>query len=132
MGRIFAAVFGEEGPPDFSWGIHAHHLFTVALCLLGTTLPDGPMGEGAMCILLGEGGSLWITIALLRPSRANFLMRFYSFLLSRLAGVLVSLHIARQCPPTTRALLMFLVVGLVYDNWKTLSKMRTSLRAKSS
>ena len=40
--------------PDFSWGIHAHHLFTVVLCALGTNLPAGPVLEGAICILLGE------------------------------------------------------------------------------
>ena len=47
-------VTGEEGPPAFSWGVHAHHFFTVVLCALGTTLPPWPVREGAICILLGE------------------------------------------------------------------------------
>ena len=47
-------VTGEEGPPIFSWGVHAHHFFTVVLCAVGTILPPWPVREGAICILLGE------------------------------------------------------------------------------
>ena len=43
----------QRGIADFSWGIHAHHLFTVLLCALGTNLPPSLVLEGAVCILLG-------------------------------------------------------------------------------
>ena len=51
---VSGCVTGEEGPPVFSWGVQAHHFFTVILCAVGTTLDARPVREGAICILLGE------------------------------------------------------------------------------
>lgn len=53
---VSACVAGVDGKPVFSWGVHAHHLFTVVLCAVGTTLPPWPVAEGAFCIMLGEFG----------------------------------------------------------------------------
>lgn len=93
---VSACVAGVDGKPTFSWGVHAHHLFTVVLCALGTTLPPRLVAEGALCILLGELGSLWISVTMLRPTPSNFAIRFYSFSISRAAGVLLALDIVRQ------------------------------------
>ena len=73
--------------PLFSWAIHAHHFFTVFLCLLGSALPPWLEDQGAVCIMLGEAGSLWITVTLLWPTPTNFILRFYSYLTTRIAGV---------------------------------------------
>ena len=156
-------VTGEEGPPAFSWGVHAHHFFTVVLCALGTTLPPWPVREGAICILLGEvrripaiarailsewsasydlrfarrsrchfvsrlfrrarapslvlvcsqGGSLWITVTLLRPTALNFAIRYYSFLISRVVSILLAFDIARQIDYLPTQLVRERVAGLV-------------------
>ena len=75
-GTINVAARRQRVTPDFSWGIHAHHLFTVLLCALGTNLPASLTLEGAVCILFGEAGSLWISVCLLRPSPLNFTIRY--------------------------------------------------------
>ena len=55
VGTINAApVRQRRRTADFSWGVHAHHFFTVLLCALGTNLPASLVDEGAVCILLGE------------------------------------------------------------------------------
>lgn len=46
----------SSGPPHFSWAVHTHHIFTFALCVLGTTLPPWLEDEGAVVVLLGEFG----------------------------------------------------------------------------
>lgn len=112
---------GSDGAPEFTWGVHAHHLFTAVLCAIGTTLPPWPVAEGAVCVLLGETGSLWITWTLLWPTPTNFRIRFYSFLVTRVAGVLIALDIMRQLgSPWKRGVMLAMVVGLCYDNWGTL------------
>jgi len=119
-----------EKPDYYSYAVHVHHFFTAALCALGTTLPPWLEDEGAVCILIGEAGSLWITITLLYPTALNFILRFYTFLASRTAGVLIALHIAYRLEhPVPRALLVAMGVGIARDNWKTLGKMRTNAKA---
>mmetsp|Transcript_7712 Transcript_7712/g.23880 ORF Transcript_7712/g.23880 Transcript_7712/m.23880 type:complete len:265 (-) Transcript_7712:290-1084(-) len=126
---ISAAIAGSAGPPTFSWGVHAHHGFTLLLCLLGTTLPPWLEVEGAVAILLGEAGSLWITITLLRPTRTNFLLRLLTFFASRLCAVPIAIDVLRQCEsPLTFYPLLAGVAGLVYDNVRTLLRMRYHAR----
>jgi len=127
---VSGCVAGADGKPTFSWGVHAHHIFTIFLCALGTTLPPWPIIEGAICILLGEAGSLWITVTMLRPNRANFLIRYYAFVATRVCGVLISLDIMRQVPwVRTRVLLLLFTAGLVYDNYRTLAQMTRGMKA---
>jgi len=99
---VSACVAGVDGAPVFSWGVHAHHLFTVVLCAIGTTLPPKPVAEGAVCILLGELGSLWITVTMLWPKPYHFAIRFFTFATSRLLAVIISLDIMRQVLVATR------------------------------
>jgi len=117
--------------PDFSWSVHAHHIFTIVLCALGPNLPPWPVVEGAFCILLGEAGSLWITITLLRPNALNYSIRFWSFLLTRVLGFSIALDIARQISywPVLLAWLT-LVSGLFADNFRTLSRMADTRQGK--
>ena len=115
---VSGCVAGRDGSPVFSWGVQAHHLFTVILCALGTALPPWPVKEGAVCILLGEAGSLWISVALLRPTPLNFAIRYNTFVISRVCGVLIALDIARQLENGLFQLIFVgLVIGLCYDNW---------------
>jgi len=110
--------------PDFSWSVHAHHIFTIVLCALGPNLPPWPVVEGAFCILLGEAGSLWITVTLLLPSELNYSIRFWSFLTTRVLGFSIALDIARQISywPVLIAWTL-LVGGLFADNFRTLNRM---------
>ncbi len=52
-------AIGIDRRPAFNWGVHAHHIFTITLCALGSTLPPWLEIEGAVCILFGEFGSCW-------------------------------------------------------------------------
>lgn len=124
------AAFRDAEKPTFSYSVHVHHFFTFGLCMLGTTLPAWLEDEGAVAILIGEAGSLWITITLLWPNALNFILRFYTFLASRTLGVLLALDIARQLQHwAPRAMLIAMGVGIAHDNWKTLGKMRTNAKA---
>ena len=117
---VSGCVAGVEGPPTFSWGVHAHHLFTIALCALGTTLPPWLEDEGAICILVGEAGSLWITVTLLWPTALNFRLRLLSFVLSRVTGVAIALWIVvRLESAATQLVLLAMMAGLVHDNLRT-------------
>ncbi|KAL1525410.1 hypothetical protein AB1Y20_020269 [Prymnesium parvum] len=124
---VSACVAGADGRPVFSWGVHAHHLFTVVLCAIGTTLPPWPVTEGAICIVLGELGSLWITITMLKPTPTNFAIRFFTFTVSRTFSFLIALDVLRQVHSfVTRALMLGMMVGLCIDNWGTLIAMADS------
>lgn len=121
---VSGCVAGSGRKPVFSWAVHAHHVFTLVLCLLGPNLPAQAVSEGAVCILLGEAGSMWITVTLLRPTRINFAIRLWSFLISRAIGVLIAIDILRQIEaPATQAILLAMILGLIYDNSKTLHAM---------
>ena len=123
------AAFRDSETPTFSYSVHIHHVFTVALCALGTTLPSWLEDEGAVCVLIGEAGSLWITVTLLWPTSLNYILRFYTFLITRMLGVLLALDIARQLThPLPRVLLLAMGLGIAHDNWKTRGKMRTGAR----
>ena len=117
-------VGGGRIGPDFSWGVHAHHIFTIVLCALGPNLPPWPVVEGAFCILLGEAGSMWISITLLWPNPLNYMIRFWAFLVTRVLAFTIALDIARQISywPVLLAWLV-LVTGLFFDNFRTLSRM---------
>ena len=123
------AAFRDSETPTFSYSVHIHHVFTAGLCALGTTLPAWLEDEGAVAILIGEAGSLWITVTLLWPTATNFILRFYTFFASRALGVLLALDIARQLETLLpRLLLLAMGLGIAHDNWKTLGKMRTGAR----
>lgn len=123
------AAFRSNEKPHFSYSVHVHHFFTVALCALGTTLPDWLEDEGAVVILIGEAGSLWITVTQLWPTAMNFILRFYTFFLSRVIGVLLALDIGRQMDHwLPRLLLLAMGLGISHDNWKTLGRMRTNAK----
>jgi hypothetical protein len=110
------AAFRDSEKPTFSYSVHIHHVFTVALCALGTTLPSWLEDEGAVCVLIGEAGSLWITVTLLWPTALNYILRFYTFLASRALGVLLALDIARQLThPLPRVLLLAMGIGIAHD-----------------
>ena len=127
------AAFRNTERPLFSYSVHAHHFFTIVLCALGTTLPAWLEDEGAVCVLIGEAGSLWITVTLLWPSALNYIQRFYTFFISRVLGVLLALDIARQLESwVPRVLLFAMGAGIAHDNWKTLGKMRTSAKHSRS
>ena len=112
------AAFTDTERPTFSYAVHIHHIFTVSLCALGTTLPAWLEDEGAVCIVIGELGSLWITITLLWPTPINFILRFYTFFASRALGGALALDIVRQLQSTLpRALLVMCAVGIAHDNW---------------
>ena len=115
--------------PVFSWSVHAHHVFTVVLCLLGPNLPANVASEGATAILVGEAGSMWITVALLNPTPLNFRIRLWSFAISRVIGVFLAVDILRQIDaPVMQALLLMMVLGLVYDNANTFRAMWANRR----
>jgi len=126
---VSGCVAGATGAgASFSWGVHAHHLITVLLCALGTALPPWPVKEGAMCILLGEAGSLWISVTLLRPTPLNFAIRFYTFVISRALGFLIALDIARQLEsPLRRWVFISLAFCMIWDNWRTMNAMRKNM-----
>ena len=129
---VAGCVAGVDGAPGFSWGIHSHHLFTVMLCLLGTTLPPWLESKGAIYILLGEAGSLWITVTLLRPSATNFFLRHYSFLITRFVGTLIAMDIVRQLESICHAsLLLVSVIGLAYDHMRTIRLMGSATQKVS-
>ena len=114
------AAFRDAEKPTFSYAVHIHHFFTFALCALGTTLPSWLEDEGAVCILLGEAGSLWITVTLIWPTALNYILRFYTFMASRVLGVLVAVDIMRQLKdPLPRLLLLAMGFGIAHDNWKS-------------
>lgn len=121
----------STGPPHFSWAVHTHHFYTFVLCALGTTLPPWMEDEGAIAILLGEFGSLWITITLLYPTGLNFILRFYVFLGTRILGLAIATDIARQLAAGSLVVtctFVILVCGVVYGNWVTLGRMRQNAR----
>ena len=96
------------------------YLLTIALCALGTTLPPWLEDEGAICILVGEAGSLWITVTLLWPTALNFRLRLLSFVLSRVTGVAIALWIVvRLESAATQLVLLAMMAGLVHDNLRT-------------
>ena len=118
------------GRPHFSWAVHTHHIFTFVLCALGTTLPPWAEDEGAVVVLLGEAGSLWITITLMWPTNANFIVRFYLFLFTRLCGVCIALDMLRQIEAfPVQILFVAMAVGVSHQNWKTLGRMRDNAKA---
>jgi len=120
----------ESGPPHFSWSVHTHHLFTFVLCALGTTLPPWLEDEGAFVVAMGEAGSLWITVTLLWPTNVNFIVRFYLFLITRAAGILIAVDIVRQLESShTQLLFIAMAFGVAYGNWFTLGRMRNNAKA---
>lgn len=124
---VSGCVVNIEGPPHFSWAVHLHHFFTASLCALGSTLPGWLEDEGAAGIVVGEIGSMWITITLLYPTRHNFILRFYFFVISRAACVLIALHMAYHIDTYFAvATLAVFVIGILYDNARTLSKMHAN------
>lgn len=126
-------VVGDRIGPDFAWGVHAHHIFTIALCALGPNLPPWPVLEGAFCILLGEAGSLWITVTLLRPHPINYMIRYWSFLLTRLLGFPISLDIARQIEYWPFLILWLgMLTGLAVNNYQTLARMADNKRRQKA
>ena len=122
-----------------SWGgnyaVHAHHLFTLILCLLGSNLPQHLIDEGALCILVGEAGSLWLTVAILYPSVTNVQIRFLTFVASRLAILFIALDVTRRLEsPFNRGLMGSILGGLIFDNYRTLKSMggmQAGLRGRS-
>lgn len=127
------ATFRQSERPHYSYSVHVHHVFTVALCALGTTLPGWLEDEGAVAILIGEAGSLWITVTLLWPTHINYILRFYTFFISRALGVALALDIGRQLDHwAPRLLLLAMGVGIAHDNWRTLGKMRDGAKSARS
>lgn len=111
-----------------SWGgnlgVHAHHVFTVVLCTVGAHLPTALLEEGARVVLVGEAGSLWLTVTILHPTPLNIKLRFYAFVASRLFAIAVGLKIAQQSESRyLQAVLIGLIVFLGYDNLRTLRAM---------
>lgn len=111
-----------------SWGgnmgVHAHHVFTVAFCAVGAHLESGPVNEGALVILVGEMGSLWLTVTILHPTRFNIKIRFFTFVASRLAAFVVGINLVRRTQSWLNQLVMLSVIAfLSFDNWKTLKAM---------
>lgn len=118
-----------EHGPRFKWGsgwVHAHHAFTFVLCALGPNLPPESISDGIVCILLGEGGSLWITVTLLWANGVNFALRFWLFLLSRCIAFPIAINMLRDVERPLRFVLLAMTLGLAYDNLHTLSSMRKS------
>jgi hypothetical protein len=132
----YASKRSSADGPIFSWGVHAHHFFTVVLCALGTALPPWLEDEGAFCILVGEAGSLWITVTLMWPTPTNFILRFYSYLGSRLVGVALMLDIVtqllREGHPVMSVSLLTMGVCLSWDNWRTLGRMRSNAKSAAA
>ena len=111
-----------------SWGgnvgVHAHHVFTLVFCLVGAHLPTGLVSDAAVVILVGEVGSLWLTVTILRPTSTNIKIRFYTFVASRTTALLIALDSARKTERPSNQLLILLVTAfLLYDNWRTLRAM---------
>lgn len=135
LANAVSFVTMSPGVPDFSWGIHVHHAITILLCALGPNLPERAVSEGAICVFLGELGSLWITIALLYPSPAVFVVRFYSFLVSRVCGLALAADMATQIyedSPYLCGAWSALVVGLALENVRSLALMRRGFAEKEA
>ena len=127
---VSGCVTSPTSKPHFSWAVHTHHIFTFVLCGLGTTLPPWAEDEGAVAVLLGEAGSLWITITQLWPTNVNFLLRFYLFLFTRLCGVAIAADMLRQIDSTpVQLLFVAMCLGVSHQNWKTLGRMRDNAKA---
>ena len=114
-----------------SWGgnigVHAHHIFTLLLCTVGAHLEAGPVNEGAFVILVGEVGSLFLTVTILHPTPLNVRLRFFTFVLSRLIALYVGLGIVRAtADPVQQLVLVAVIAFLSYDNFKTLRAMSGS------
>ena len=123
----------ESGPPHFSWAVHTHHLFTFVLCALGTTLPPWVEDEGAIGVMLGEAGSLWITITQLFPTPLNFKLRYYLFFVTRVACVFIAFDMVRQIDSAiVRAIFMIMAIFLSGQNWTTLMRMRDNAIASTA
>ena len=124
-----AEVTRSPGVPDFNWGVHLHHAFTILLCALGPNLPERAVVEGAICVFLGEFGSLWVALALIYPYRPIYVIRFYSFLVSRVCGFALAadmaMQIYEQSVPLCIAWLV-LVGGLALENLRTMSSLQAS------
>lgn len=112
-----------------SWGgniaVHMHHVFTILFCAIGAHLEAGPVNEGAFVILVGEAGSLWLTVTILHPTPLNVKIRFYTFMASRLVGFFVGIDILRSYAesPPAQAVIVLLLLFFGVDNWKTLKAM---------
>jgi len=121
--------------PRFKWGsgwVHAHHAFTFVLCALGPNLPPESISDGILCILLGEGGSLWISVTLLWPNPVNFALRFWAFLISRLVAFPIAINMLREVEKPLRFVLLAMTLGLAYDNLHTLYLMRKNVSDRMS
>ena len=93
-------------------------------------MPPWAEDEGAVAVLLGEAGSLWITITQLWPTNVNFLLRFYLFLFTRLCGVAIAADMLRQIDSTpVQLLFVAMCLGVSHQNWKTLGRMRDNAKA---
>jgi len=111
-----------------SWGgnlgVHAHHVGTVVLCMVGAHLPPWPVKQGALCILIGESGSLWLTVTMLHPTPTNIKIRFYAFVVSRFASMLIAVNVARELESAASRYLMLAVIAVLsYDSMRTLRSM---------
>ena len=72
-----------------------------------------------------QAGSLWISVSLLRPSRLNSLIRYYTFLVTRLLGFALGVNLVLKVESTTMASAFWcLVAGLMVDNARTLRAFR--------
>jgi hypothetical protein len=111
----------RASPPQ---GVHVHHLCTLVLCAVGAHMPPGPVVEGALCIFIGEAGSLWLAVCILWPTPTNIKLRFWSFVVSRLALIAIFLDIVRALEQSlSRLLMVATLVSLAFDNWRTLRSM---------
>ena len=107
-----------------NFGVHAHHVFTVVFCAVGAHLESGPVNEGAFVILVGEMGSLWLTVTILHPTSLNIKIRFFTFVASRLAAFVVGLDLVRRTEsPLNQFVMLSIMLFLLLDNWKTLKAM---------
>jgi len=111
-----------------SWGgnlgVHAHHVATIVLCMVGAHLPPWPVKQGALCILIGETGSLWLTVTMLHPTPTNIKIRFYTYVISRFISMLISINIARELESVlSRYMMLATIALLIYDSLRTLRSM---------
>lgn len=74
--------------------------------------------------------SLWITVTLLWPNAYNFYLRFYFFLFTRLAGIVIALDMLRQMDSLpVQLLFVAMALGVSHQNWKTLGRMRDNAKS---
>ena len=83
--------------------------------------------------MLGEAGSLWITITQLFPTPLNFKLRYYLFFVTRVACVFIAFDMVRQIDSViVRAIFMIMAVFLSGQNWTTLMRMRDNAIASTA